>query len=99
MRELLFDGFDNGALIDILRLYSRLFLALNGYWFLATRDKYGHDTAMEIAIDTWVDYFPYEAKKMQKTFGIEGNGIADLITALRYSPRTLCINYGNDCKK
>ena len=91
MRELVFDGFDKGALIDILALYSRLFMALNGFWFLATRDKYEHDTAMEIAIDTWIGYFPYEAKKMLKTFGIEGNGVADLITVLRYSPRTFGI--------
>ena len=91
MRELVFDQFDRSALTDILRLYSRLFLALDGFWFLATRDKYGYDTAIEIEIDTWTNYFSYEAKKMRKAFGIKGNGIADLITALSYSPRTLCV--------
>ena len=90
MREIVFDEFDRDVLVDILKLYSRLFLALNGFWFLATRGKYSHDTAMDIEMDTWISYFPYEAKKIRKAFGIEGNCIADLITVLRYSPRTLC---------
>ena len=91
MKELVFDGFDRNALIDILRLYSRLFLAFDGFWFLATRDKYGYDAAIEMDTNTWINYFPYEAKKLRKAFGIEGNSITDLISALRYSPRTLCI--------
>ena len=92
MRELVFDGFDRDNLINILRLYSRLFLALDGFWFLAARDKYGYDAAMEIEIDTWLSYFPYEAKKIRKEIGIKENGVVDLITALKYSPRTVCIN-------
>ena len=90
MHELDFDSLPRETLVKLLKLHSRLFLALDGFWFLALREKYGYDVALEVDTKAWEGYFPYEAKKVAGAMGIEDTSVKGILDALRYSAFVPC---------
>lgn len=58
MREVDCDSLPREILIKLLKLYSCLLLALDGFWFLAAKDKWGYEEAVEIDAKVWESYFP-----------------------------------------
>ena len=80
-------------LVAFVRLASRLFMAMDGFWFIAAKEKLGYEVALELDRRAWEMYFPYEAKKLKSVFGIE-DGIYGAVRGFKHSMRLLCL----DCR-
>ena len=93
MNELDLTTLSKEELIKLVKVYSRLFLALDGFWFLAVEDKFGYQAALEADINAWEGYFPYEAKMLRKALGISADGIPGIIETLKQSAFVPCMEH------
>ena len=78
-------------LIKLIKAYSRLFLALDGFWFLAVEEKHGYKDAVEIDTKAWEGYFPYEARLLRNTMDIQEEGIPGIIETLKHTAFAPCM--------
>ena len=46
------EDFSKETLIELIKIYGRLYLSVDGFWFLAVREKVNNDTAIDC--DLWV---------------------------------------------
>lgn len=77
-------------LLELISVYSKNWLALDGLWFQSVENKYGMDEAMEHDTNAWERYTVIEAKRIKEFLGLpEKAGLEGLERALRfrlYSP-------------
>ena len=97
MNEIDLTTLSKEELIRLVKVYSRLFLALDGFWFLAVEDRFGYQAALDADIDAWEGYFPYEAKMLRKapvvsttpagdTPPLESQGVHQLVPSVIFLP-------------
>lgn len=77
------EGLTKEQLMELIEIYSKNWLAMDGLWFQAFEGKYGMDEAMETDIDVWRKFTVIEAKKIKKFLGLgEHPGLEGLAKAL-----------------
>ncbi|MFH1625160.1 MAG: DUF6125 family protein [Pseudomonadota bacterium] len=91
MNEVDLTNLPKEKLIDLIKAYSRLFLALDGFWFLAVEERFGYQAALDIDTKAWEGYFPYEARLLRRVLGIEEEGIPGIIETLKHSAFVPCM--------
>ena len=74
------------TLRDLLRLYSRLYMGLDGFWYLTVMEKFGNDAALDCDIKVWDRAGRYEMKNVTKQLNIQGNDAVAFMKALQLSP-------------
>ena len=80
------EGFSKAELVELVRLYSRLFLAVDGFWYLAVKEVVDEDTATECDLWVWDRYTPYEIKRLMQLRKIKGSDLAAFATCFGLSP-------------
>jgi len=80
-------------LADLIEVYSKLYSALDGLWFLSVEEEYGHDVATKLDIKVWESLAPREAKRISDVREIAGGGIDAIIDAFRLRPTFLSKEY------
>jgi len=73
-------------LLELVRLYSKLFLAVDAFWYLAVREKVDEDTATACDIWVWEKYTPYEFKRLIPLRNVKGSDLEAFATVLGFSP-------------
>ena len=69
---------------ELIGLYAKNWLALDGVWFQAAERRYGMDAAMDLDEDAWRRYTEIEARRIKAFLGLaERPGLAGLERALR----------------
>ncbi|MEW6614354.1 MAG: DUF6125 family protein [Thermodesulfobacteriota bacterium] len=91
MKEMDLARLSKEELINLIKVYARLFLALDGFWFLEVEKKFGYEAALEMDTKAWEGYFPYEARLLRKTLGIKEEGIPGIIETLKQSAFVPCM--------
>jgi hypothetical protein len=72
-------------LLTLIEVYAKNWLAHDGCWFLATEEKYGMNTAMELDARSWERFAVTEARRIMKAFNIAPNGgLAALAKAFEF---------------
>lgn len=72
-------------LIDLVEIYAKDWLAMDGVWFQSVETEYGMDAAMRHDIAIWERFTVIEAKKIKKFLGLpERPGLEGLAEALRW---------------
>lgn len=72
-------------LIDLLEIYAKDWLAMDGVWFQSVERAYGMDEAMRHDAAIWERFTVIEAKKIKKFLALpERPGLDGLAEALRY---------------
>lgn len=74
------------ALIELLRLHSRLFLAMDGFWYLAVKERLGNEQALQCDIWAWEKYARHEMKKLMKLLPDPSNDVYTLMRAIQITP-------------
>lgn len=69
-----FEDLSKEDLLKVINVYAKNWLAHDGCWFIATEEKYGMDTAIELDKKSWERFAVTEARRIMKEFGIEPNG-------------------------
>ena len=78
--------FTKEALIDLLELYGKLWLATDGFWYLTVKERLRNEDALACDLSFWEKYSKYEAQRLTKIMGIKGNDVAAFIKNFQVSP-------------
>lgn len=60
------DDLSNEQLKELVRVYARNFLAIDGVWFQSVEQKYGMEEAMHHDCEAWKRYSVSEARRLKK---------------------------------
>lgn len=72
-------------LIELIDIYSKNWLAMDGVWFQSVEKKYGMDEAIYHDEEAWKRYTVIEAKRIKSFLGLSDHaGLEGLETALMY---------------
>ena len=80
-------------LVNLIEAYTKLYLTLDGLWFLAIEGEYGHDVAVKFDVKVWDSLVTREAKRIREARQITGGGIEAIIEAFKYRPTFLTKEY------
>jgi len=84
--DLKLEDLPGDSLIGLVRLYSRLMMDIDGFWFLSMKDRAGNEAA--IACDNWV--WGKVVKKMlddlAELIGVEGRDVVDFMRVIQATP-------------
>lgn len=70
-------------LVNLLEIYAKNWLALDGFWFLSLEEKLGMDKAMEHDVAAWRQFTVTEANRLKEFLGLsERPGLEGLAQAL-----------------
>jgi len=84
--ELDLEDFSSETLRELLRLYSKLYMGLDGFWYLTVMEKFGNDAALDCDIKVWDKAGRYEMKNVTRQLNIQGNDAVAFMKALQLSP-------------
>ncbi|MFC2002683.1 DUF6125 family protein [Chloroflexota bacterium] len=84
--ELKLEYFSSDARLELLKLSSRLYIGLDGFWYFAVQEKFGNDEALACDIKAWERTAKYEMAKLTKQLNIQGNDVVALMKALQLTP-------------
>jgi len=87
------EDFSKEALIGLLELYSRLFLAVDGFWYLAVKGRVSNEEALSCDMWVWEREIKYEMDRLVKLLRIQGNDVVALMKALQMSPWFSTLGY------
>ena len=74
--DLKFTDFSYETLIELLKLYSQFYMALDGFWYLTIKDRLSNEEALTCDIKVWEKMWKYELSRITKLLNIQGNDIA-----------------------
>lgn len=79
------EALTKAQLIELIELYAKNWLAMDGVWFQSVEAKYGMDEAMEHNTCAWKRFTVIEAKRIKQFLGLpERPGLAGLARALQF---------------
>jgi len=74
---------DKGRLVDLLLMHLRDLWAVDGLYFLGIENRFGTEAATAVDTEVWRTMATIEAKRLKKTMGLKGTGVAGVVEALR----------------
>lgn len=78
------DSLSKEKLIELITIYSKNWLAMDGVWFQSVERKYGMEEAMHHDEEIWKSFTVIEAKKIKQFLGLpELAGLEGLAQALK----------------
>ena len=80
------EDFSAEALARLVRLYSKLYIGLDGLWYLTLKERRGNDEALACDIQAWEKITRYEMKNITKELDIQGNDVVAFMKAMQLSP-------------
>lgn len=84
MNNKMLDSYSKEELINLIEMYSKEWLAMDGVWFQSVENKYGMDEAIYHDEVVWNRFTVIEANKIKKFLCLPDNsGIDGLVKALR----------------
>ena len=84
--DLKFSDFSSDTLAELLALYCKLYMALDGFWYLTLMERTGNKEALACDISTWERVSKYEMAKITKQLNIRGNDVMALMKAIQITP-------------
>jgi len=73
-------------LVELARLYTKLFVAVDGFWYLAVNEIVDEGTATACDFWVWEKYTLYELKRLMQLRNINGNDLEAFAAVLGFSP-------------
>ena len=84
--DLKMGNFSPDTLVNLLTLYSKLFIALDGFWYLTVKGKVSNEVALACDIGAWERVCRYSMAQITKTLDIKGNDVTALMKAIQITP-------------
>ena len=85
--------FCHNKLAELLKLYSRLFIVLDGLWYRAVREKMGNKKALACDERVWKRMCKYEMATIKRRLRIRGKDVIALMKAVQVCPLGLICKY------
>ena len=78
------ESLSRDQLLELIAIYSKNWLAMDGVWFQSVERKYGMDEAMYHDVEAWRRFTVTEARRIKKFLGLpERPGLEGLAQALQ----------------
>lgn len=84
-----FDNFSRETLISLLKLHARLYMLLDGHWYLAVKERFGNEQAVEIDLEVWDKQGPREVEEIARLIGYQSRDVASLIELSAIMPSAM----------
>ncbi len=85
--------FSHETLTRLFKAYARMYLAVDGFWYLAVKDRAGNDAALACDIAVWRKHCIYEMRRVTEALNIHGNDVPTLMKALQFVPFVQTTDY------
>ena len=84
--DLKFSDFSPDTLAELLDLYCKLYMAVDGFWYLTVKERINNEEALACDIRTLERLCKYEMQKITKHLNIQGNDVFALMKAIQITP-------------
>lgn len=84
--DLKLQDFSPDALAELIRLYSQLYIALDGFWYLTLQERTSNEEALACDLQVWEKLCNYEMAKITDHLNIQGNDVIALVKAMQVAP-------------
>jgi hypothetical protein len=74
-----FEGYSREDLIDLLVLYGRLYMLLDGQWYLSVKERLGNERAIEIDLEVWSKQGRREVEGLAKAMGVKSRDVVSFM--------------------
>lgn len=91
-----FEDFSKDTLVELLKLYSKLFVAVDGFWYLSVMQKVNEEMATDCDLWVWEKQGKYEIQRINQLLNIQGNHIPAFFKYLQLSPFYQNLGYEMD---
>ncbi len=92
------EQYSKETLIDLVKLYSKLYIALDGFWYLSMKNEFNNDTAFRHDIWVWEKMHKREFKGLLDTLKIEKKDIKSFFKVFMLTPWMPQLDYKIDIK-
>ena len=85
--------FSPETLAQLLKLYARLYIAMDGIWYLTVKERLGDKEALACDIQAWERICKYEMARIKRQLKIRGNDIVAFMKAFQLCPWCLMMKF------
>ena len=96
--DLKLGDFSPHALAELLKLYAKLYVAMDGIWYLTVKERLGDEEALACDIQAWEKNCRYEMARIRRQLKIRGNDITSLMKAFQLCPWCLLMKFDIEIK-
>ena len=87
------------TLIELIKIYSRNWLTLDGLWFSGVEEKFGLDEALALDVRMWQIGSRIEAKRIKELLGLNEGGLGDVLRAINFMSWAASFGYRVELSK
>ena len=80
------EDFSKEALIRLVRLYSRFYLVIDSFWYLAVKENINREQALTCDLWTWEKMPRYQVRHLTEAMNIHGDDVATLMKIFQVVP-------------
>ena len=84
--DISFEKFSKDTLVGLLKTYTKIYLAIDGFWYLSIKNRINDDEALACDMWVWERAVKYELDRLTKILKIQGNDVITFVKALQVSP-------------
>jgi Family of unknown function (DUF6125) len=92
--DLKLESLSRDELIDLVKLSSRMILALDGFWYLSVKELAGNDKALDRDNWVWDKVMKFYVSELAKLLGVQGRDVADYMKVMGPRPEGLILEEG-----
>jgi len=89
--DLKLEGLSRDELIDLVKLSSRMILAVDGFWYLSVKELAGNDKALDRDNWVWDKVMKFYVSELARLLNVRGRDVADYMKVMGPRPEGLHI--------
>ena len=86
VRDLKLSDFSHDTLVALVKLYSKLYIGLDGFWYLTVKDRLGDKEALACDLQVWENLIKYSNARFRRQLKIRGNDVASVLKTIQVCP-------------
>lgn len=86
------------TLIELLKVYSKLYISVDGFWYLSIKEEYGNEKALEYDIRVWDKMYRREYEGIATTLGIRERDVSSFLKIFLLTPWFHQVDYAVEIK-
>lgn len=89
--DLKLENLSRDELIDLVKLSSRMILALDGFWYLSVKELAGNDKALDRDNLVWDKVMKFYVSELAELLNVQGRDVADYMKVMGPRPEGLVL--------
>jgi len=87
------------TLIELIKMYSRNWLTVDGLWFSGVEEKFGLDEAVDLDVRMWKIGSRIEVKRIAELVDLKKGGLQSVLRAINFMSWAACFDYNVEHKE